>query len=89
MEFDKPKVTIDLEEYRYLKDRVASINEDEIMWAAKQIILYCARALKKHGESLLDVLTKLNKDGIYVRVTDTPGLVSADHIEIWLKNKEI
>lgn len=38
MNFDKPKVTIDLEEYQHLKDRVNSIDANEMLMAAKEVI---------------------------------------------------
>lgn len=38
MNFDKPKVTIDLEEYQHLKDRVNGMNADEYVVAAKKVL---------------------------------------------------
>lgn len=38
MQFDKPKVTIDFEEYQYLKDRIKGVDSDEMIIAAKEVI---------------------------------------------------
>lgn len=48
MQFDKPKVTIDLEEYQHLKDRVNGMDNDVYVVAAKKVIA----ALLNHGGNM-------------------------------------
>lgn len=52
MQFDKPKVTIDLEEYQHLKDRVYGMDTDEMLLAAKEIIAALAMGNNYLGQAM-------------------------------------
>ncbi len=65
MGFDKPKVTIDLEEYQELKDKVNGMNRDEYVLAAKKVIA----ALLTYNLDVTKTNDKLYRQGIIFNVT--------------------
>lgn len=89
MQFDKPKVTIDLEEYKYLKDRVNGIDNDEYVVAAKKVIA----ALLMHRSDMHKAYDTLYKEGIIFSVainstsTHWSEGISPDQISIALIDK--
>lgn len=66
MSFDKPKVTIDLEEYQSLKEleREKNTNPDKWGIAAKKILWFCMLSLDR-GASVVNVRESLSQNGIY------------------------
>lgn len=71
MQFDKPKVTIDLEEYQYLKDKLNGDAHLKAMTdAAKKILFYCGVVMSTGRGSMVDVKAELIKSG--VRIIEYP-----------------
>jgi len=66
MNFDKPKVTIDLEEYQHLKDRVDGMNADEYVMAAKKVLA----ALISSRFDIKQARDNLKKENILFAVTN-------------------
>lgn len=64
MNFDKAKVTIDLEEYQHLKDIVAGMNADEYVVAAKKVVA----AILNSKSNLITVYEYLSKEGIILSI---------------------
>lgn len=66
MQFDKPKVTIDLEEYQYLKEQETKINTDDWYNVARKV----AFAFRYLDNSMLfrmgDVMKYLKESGIHI-----------------------
>jgi hypothetical protein len=89
MEFEKPKVTIDLEEYQYLKDQITQLtserNEDGYYDAAR-IILF---AFSSHNRSVGDIKTYLSQNGVeYFIATNGTRYPSYQDINIHFKPKK-
>lgn len=62
MSFDKPKVTIDLDEYLSLKERLAQVEGSEMVVMAKKAIY---EMVNNRGQIEV-VASILRKDGIYI-----------------------
>jgi len=65
MQFEKPKVTIDLEEYQHLKDRVNGIDADQYVVAAKKVIA----ALLTHNGNSRAISALLASQGVMFSVS--------------------
>lgn len=66
MQFDKPKVTIDLEEYQFLKEKSENLDLDKMTVAAKKILWYSALAMSTGRGNIIDVKASLLKEGIMI-----------------------
>lgn len=78
MNFDKPKVTIDLEEYQYLKqlDQEKQIDPEKWQAASKKILWYSILTLYGMNPNVADFMEKLKKEGI--SYSSTAGSTSAN-----------
>jgi len=92
MNFDKPKVTIDLDEYQHLKDRINGMDKDEDVIAAKKVIatlLTCNNDIRRTSEVLaregiIFSLTHNSKTSLWT----SPRMgITADDISISLIDK--
>lgn len=64
MQFDKPKVTIDLDEYQHLKDQENKLKDSlasDRYYEVAKIILY---AFMRFGNQMNDVKSYLDKHGV-------------------------
>jgi len=77
MQFDKPKVTIDLDEYQHLKDRIHGMDTDGYVVAAKKII---AALLTCKGE-FSKVHEYLNKEGVMFSIASNNRSVYGIHYD--------
>lgn len=67
MQFDKPKVTIDLEEYQYLKSKLEGDASLKAMTdAAKMILYYCGIVINTGRGNITDVKQTLLKHGVVI-----------------------
>jgi hypothetical protein len=66
MEFDKPKVTIDLEEYMHLKEKSQNVDLDDMYNISRKIAYWCAVAMMSPHATFGDVKTHLKKEGIII-----------------------
>ena len=86
MEFDKPKVTIDLEEYQYLKQKAEDIEVDSMTIAARKILWHCAVEMGRGRGDMNNVRRMLQKEGIsFVYMANTTAIDSWESIDIKLE----
>lgn len=97
MQFDKPKVTIDLDEYRYLKEQNKFLSDNNYLDVAKKIAwawiyvddyLRASHATTDRMKGRIEwVMEFLQKCGIYI-TTDHSNRIQNTHecINIELKN---
>lgn len=75
MNFDKPKVTIDLEEYQYLKDRVVGMDSDAYVIAAKKVVA----AVLNSKSNLSTVYEYLSREGIMFSIVNHASASAFQH----------
>jgi len=82
MQFDKPKVTIDLQEYHYLKQKAEEVDTNEMLLASKKII----GALLINGGLTGRTLEYIHKEKIVLTTSHELqyGLFEPDYIKIGL-----
>lgn len=89
MQFDKPKVTIDLEEYQYLKEQVDQLEKERNSggyYDAARIILW-AFSVRDIRDG--DIKSFLSQHGIEYYITGgVARCPSYEDIQIHLKSKE-
>ena len=66
MTFDKPKVTIDLEEYNYLKEKVSAMDSEQMTIVAQKIIYWFSVSMITPIPKIQDVKSQLAKEGIHI-----------------------
>ncbi len=66
MGFEKPKVTIDLEEYLHLKEKSENIDLDEMYNIARKIAYWSAVAMMSPHATFGDVKGHLKKEGVMI-----------------------
>lgn len=82
MQFDKPKVTIDLEEYQYLKEQEDKLKSDGFYNAAR-IILF---AFSMYDRRLMDIRSYMANNGVSYSVSQgTSKIPSYEDITISYK----
>lgn len=81
MSFDKPKVTIDLEEYQFLKEKSENVDLDKMTIAAKKILWYSAVSMSTGRGNMIDVKAQLVKEGINIIMS--PYASGATAISSW------